>query len=227
MSASASIHSTGFSDREIHGHWDTIDRLGGLVEKLMEPRDDPRRSRQRFDHSPIPMVMVDRERRVRYANLPARLVLRYRMASLQLLQIDDLTPAHAQPQMETAWRELRTTGRVSGGQDITSPTGGTFPVVYCAQADAQRRRHLIAFVPAELDAEDLHLSSPNGAGGLTARELEVLELAAEGLTSKMIADQLVVSVTTVSTHFRNIYEKLRVRDRSAAVATGLRLGLIV
>lgn len=61
---------------------------------------------------------------------------------------------------------------------------------------------------------------------LSAREREVLKLAAEGLSGPKIAQRLVVSPSTVKTHFENIYEKLGVSDRGGAVAVGLRMGLI-
>jgi DNA-binding CsgD family transcriptional regulator len=61
---------------------------------------------------------------------------------------------------------------------------------------------------------------------LTARETEVLQLASHGLSSAHIAEHLVVSTGTVRTHFENIYPKLGVSDRAAAVAAGLRHGLI-
>ena len=61
---------------------------------------------------------------------------------------------------------------------------------------------------------------------LSDRELEVLRLAAEGNTGPEIAERLVVSRATVKTHFENIYEKLGVGDRAAAVAHALRTGLI-
>ena len=61
---------------------------------------------------------------------------------------------------------------------------------------------------------------------LTPRELEVLQLAAYGLSGRKIAHQLVVSPSTIKTHFNHIYEKLGAADRAAAVATALRLGLI-
>jgi PAS domain S-box-containing protein len=64
------------------------------------------------------------------------------------------------------------------------------------------------------------------ARSLTPRELEVLQLAADGFSGRKIAERLVVSPSTVKTHFDHIYEKLGVSDRAAAVATGLRLGLI-
>jgi len=62
--------------------------------------------------------------------------------------------------------------------------------------------------------------------GLTARELEILRHAADGKRGPDIARLLVISPSTVKTHFENIYEKLGVNDRAAAVAQALRVGLI-
>lgn len=62
---------------------------------------------------------------------------------------------------------------------------------------------------------------------LSARELEVLHLAAEGLSGPAIAERLVLSPSTVKTHFEHIYDKLGVGDRGGAVAQALRVGLIV
>jgi DNA-binding CsgD family transcriptional regulator len=61
---------------------------------------------------------------------------------------------------------------------------------------------------------------------LTRREIEVLRLASGGLTSIEIADELVLSAGTVKTHLQNIYAKLGVNDRTAAVATALRSQII-
>lgn len=61
---------------------------------------------------------------------------------------------------------------------------------------------------------------------LSPRELEVLRLAAEGRSGPEIARQLVVSPSTVKTHFEHIYEKLGVGDRAGAVAHALRAGMI-
>ena len=68
-----------------------------------------------------------------------------------------------------------------------------------------------------------HLRPPQQQGyGLTAREQEVLELMAQGLLKKEIADRLTLSYHTVDTHLRNIYAKLHVNTRTAAVAKALR-----
>jgi DNA-binding NarL/FixJ family response regulator len=52
--------------------------------------------------------------------------------------------------------------------------------------------------------------------GLTAREMEVLRLLAGGLTNHQIAEHLVVSLPTVNTHVASIFNKLKVKSRSAA-----------
>jgi DNA-binding CsgD family transcriptional regulator len=65
-----------------------------------------------------------------------------------------------------------------------------------------------------------------GPSRLTERELEILRLAAEGNTGPAIAKRLVVSPSTIKSHFEHIYEKLGVSDRAAAVAQALRIGLI-
>jgi DNA-binding CsgD family transcriptional regulator len=61
---------------------------------------------------------------------------------------------------------------------------------------------------------------------LTGRELDVLTLAAEGLTGRKIAEQLSISSATVKTHLEHVYRKLEVSDRTAAVAHALRAGFI-
>lgn len=52
---------------------------------------------------------------------------------------------------------------------------------------------------------------------LTSREREVLDLMAEGLLYKEAADRLGLSVDTIRAHLRNIYKKLRVRNRTEAI----------
>lgn len=57
---------------------------------------------------------------------------------------------------------------------------------------------------------------------LTDREKEILGYLVKGLSHKLIANELFISVHTVNTHIRNIYEKLHVRSVSAAVAKAIR-----
>jgi two-component system, NarL family, nitrate/nitrite response regulator NarL len=61
---------------------------------------------------------------------------------------------------------------------------------------------------------------------LSTRELEVLCLVAEGLTTPQIASQLVLGIATVKSHLQTLYEKLGVSDRASAVAVAMREGIL-
>lgn len=97
-------------------------------------------------------------------------------------------------------------------------------------ADAVRRTargdRVIAPEFAMQLAESWRSDTGPTAAALTARELEVLSLIAEGLTNKGIAQRLGLSPRTIKTHVQNILGKLDVPDRTAAVARAFRLGLI-
>lgn len=183
-----------------------------------------------FDRSLVPMIMVDHERRYIEVNTPARLAFRMCLAELRRLRIDDLTPPHLEGVLADAWSRLMQTGCVAGPYQVASPDGSRLDVSYYAVANALPDLHLIAFAPAGWAAGELlgelEHHGPAPASPLTPRELEVLDLAAAGCNGPMIAAQLVVSAATVRTHFEHIYAKLEVRDRAAAVAKAMRLGLI-
>ena len=91
------------------------------------------------------------------------------------------------------------------------------------------RRLLAAFpvaepeqtVPLKTQASKSDLIEP-----LSERELEVLQLIAEGLTNREIADRLFLSLNTVKVHTRNIYGKLDVHHRTDAVAKARALGIL-
>lgn len=68
--------------------------------------------------------------------------------------------------------------------------------------------------------------APKDAGGLTARELEVLRLISSGLSNQAIAERLCISEHTVHRHVANTLSKLDVSSRSAAVAYVAKLGLL-
>jgi two-component system nitrate/nitrite response regulator NarL len=61
---------------------------------------------------------------------------------------------------------------------------------------------------------------------LSMREREILELTANGHRAAEIGRDLHLGESTVKTHLRNVYRKLGVSDRAAAVAEGIRRGFI-
>ena len=73
------------------------------------------------------------------------------------------------------------------------------------------------FVPDEQRREDL---------GITRRELEILELVAEGLSNREIAGKLFVSENTVKTHCSRAFDKLGAKRRTQAVQLGKEFGLL-
>lgn len=76
--------------------------------------------------------------------------------------------------------------------------------------------------PAEFVRDQGKLS----ALGITPRELEVLELIAQGLSNKEIAERAFVSENTVKTHLSRVFDKLGARRRTQAVQLGKELRLI-
>lgn len=62
--------------------------------------------------------------------------------------------------------------------------------------------------------------------GITPRELDVLRLIAEGLSTRQMADRLCVSDNTVKTHCSRLFDKLGVNRRTQAVQAGKQLGLL-
>jgi len=73
------------------------------------------------------------------------------------------------------------------------------------------------FVPDEKKREDL---------GITPREFEILELIAQGMSNREIAEKLFVSENTVKTHSSRVLGKLGARRRTQAVQLGKELGLL-
>ncbi len=73
------------------------------------------------------------------------------------------------------------------------------------------------FVPDETKRDDL---------GITRREMEILELVAQGMSNREIAEKLFVSENTVKTHCSRAFDKLGARRRTEAVLMGKKLGLL-
>jgi len=74
-----------------------------------------------------------------------------------------------------------------------------------------------AFVPDERRRDDL---------SITRRELEILQLVAEGMSNREIAEKLFVSENTVKTHCSRAFDKLGAKRRTQAVQLGKEFGLL-
>jgi two-component system, NarL family, nitrate/nitrite response regulator NarL len=75
-------------------------------------------------------------------------------------------------------------------------------------------------------AREIRLRRQEQRPALSPREREILGMTAQGLSAPDIAERLTLSPTTVRTHLQNLYEKLGVSDRAAAVAEAMRRGLL-
>lgn len=88
--------------------------------------------------------------------------------------------------------------------------------IRCVHAGKKRVHPVVAAKLGEFLSED----------NLTQREVEVLRLVAEGNSNKEIAQRLFISEDTVKMHVRNILSKLGANDRTQAVTTALRRGIV-
>ncbi|HEU4760390.1 MAG TPA: response regulator transcription factor, partial [Dehalococcoidia bacterium] len=92
--------------------------------------------------------------------------------------------------------------------------------------DAVLHPAVTARLLARISRASPHALPLAGESGLTERELEVLKLAASGLSNKEIAAELLLTLPTVKAHLVNIFNKMGVGSRTEAVLQALRAGLI-
>jgi DNA-binding NarL/FixJ family response regulator len=115
-----------------------------------------------------------------------------------------------------------------GASAVLAPTASAAEILLAVRAAAQG----LAVMPEQLlesllTAEDTRSERRAAAPTLTARELEVLALLAEGAANKVIARRLGISVHTAKFHVASILDKLDATGRTDAVTHAIRLGLLM
>ncbi|MDX6582993.1 MAG: two-component system, NarL family, nitrate/nitrite response regulator NarL [Solirubrobacterales bacterium] len=205
--------------------------LGAALESALAARSQAEKLMAIFERSHLPMTMHDGGRQHVEANRPARLMARSSLAELRCLRIDDFMPPDQLPIIDAIWARMLDHGVAIGpGPSLPGPNGVPLEIVVWGMANALPGLHLFACAPADWSEDEIGapeaVVSGRPVSPLTPRELEVLQLAAEGLSGPSAAERLGLSPATVKTHLSNIYAKLGVSGRAAAVASGMRLGLI-
>jgi len=115
---------------------------------------------------------------------------------------------------------------VAGVDSLLLSTAPVQELRRACEATAAGERVVSPQIALQLAGSWRPASERSQPAALTPRELEVLQLLAEGMTNQIIGDRLGVSPRTIKTHVQNLLSKLDTPDRTGAVARGFRLGLI-
>jgi ATP/maltotriose-dependent transcriptional regulator MalT len=118
----------------------------------------------------------------------------------------------------TAWRELHMPYEVARTRYQLGLAYRAVDDNDAADLELDAARATFESLNASVDLARIDAVAHAEAGGLTARECQVLRLVAAGLTNRAIAAQLVISEHTVSRHLQNMFMKLGVTTRAAATA---------
>jgi DNA-binding CsgD family transcriptional regulator len=173
------------------------------------------------------IAVVDDQRRFVRVNRSAIRVLRTPVERLLRSRLDDFSPPEHAGLLSDLWAKFASDGTQWGHYEIRRADGTRAMVEYRSYWDFGDGEHLIALreIAGRAGLED-ELWARRARMGLSPRELEVLQLVAEGRSAPEIGELLFVSAGTVKTHLKNIYGKLGACDRASAVAEALRRGLI-
>jgi len=109
---------------------------------------------------------------------------------------------------------------IRGAARGEAPISGAMAAKLLRELSPRERAEL----PAAGPEEERLSERPSRKGLLTRREKEVLQLVAEGLSNRDIAERLRIAENTVKNHLRNILEKLHMQNRAQAVAYAIRQG---
>lgn len=181
--------------------------------------DNPQQALYLLRHQSIPMALIDLN--VNSNSVTALIkALQQKNACNKLLVISE--SAQEQPMLEAILAGA--TGYVLRSQDdfelsiaIRSLIRGGTPI------DPRMGHYLIDLVTKY--CQKTTSAAPNML--LSARELQIMQLIAQGLSNREIAAQLYLSIYTVECHIKHIYRKMSVSSRAKAINTAHHIGLLV
>lgn len=172
-------------------------------------------------------LVVDDNRHILRVNSAAAKLYRMPPEQLVTCRLDDFSPPEHFPILNDLWERFEHDGTQRGHYEILRADDSRVMVEYRATRDYAAGEHLIAVREIVVRSGVRNgLWARRARMSLSPRELEVLQLVAEGRSAPEIGELLFVSAGTVKTHLKNIYGKLGVRDRASAVAEALRRGMI-
>jgi DNA-binding CsgD family transcriptional regulator len=126
---------------------------------------------------------------------------------------------------DEAWQAALASGRFAGEAELENEDGTVVAVQWDASVEVVTGRRLVLFVALSTSRWGSRfrrtVAADDDAGGLTAREREVVALVAMGATGREIADELHIAHDTVRTHVRNAMTRLGARSRAHLVAKAL------
>src|SRR3954451_22733106 len=175
------------------------------------------------------LFVVDDQRRYVRVNPQAGAVLRASPEELLGHRIEHFTPRERWPVLERLWSTFEQRGYLAGAYELLRADGRSVRVEYRAARDFGEGEHVavVRYRPSPQAHEGATpVRATDADETLTNRERQVLQLAADGLSTVEIAGVLVVGPATAKTHVQHAYRKLGANDRASAVAIGLRRALI-
>src|SRR4051794_11892008 len=172
------------------------------------------------------LALVDDRRGYRLINDQTTELLGAAREEILAARIDTFTPVERRLALDGLWDELRRDGALEGSYEALRGDGARSLIEFRAIRDFVPGAHLIIAREIMGQFQPRRRLAATEPARLTGREREILQIAADGGSTRAIADILVISPLTVKTHFEHIYKKLGVHDRGAAIAEGFRRGLI-
>lgn len=181
-----------------------------------------------FRRSKNPMVLLDEHRCHVETNGAYLQLLGYRRDALIGRPVYDLVVGG--PSLnETEWHAILRHGQFAGGADLRCADGRSLRVEFAGHPEIVTGRQLVLFVVLTTSPRGRRAANgedkAHGTGRLTARELEVIELVALGMSGREVAQELQIAHDTVRTHMRNAMTKTASRSRAQLVAKTLAEGL--